>query len=107
MTHKLISVPKAKNELKWLQSYIEMVESYEADSLDKWIIKEYAYTSSMKEVVNRANAKGFTINGGPVDRNFVHAVINSKPKDELHKILRSGYLLKVRSQKAKGKKSFY
>lgn len=101
MTHKLISIPNAKMELKWLQSYIELVDQYEANTIEKWIIKEYAFVSSMKEVVNRANQKGLTqSNGDPIDQKFVRSVINSKPKnDELHKILRSGYLLKIRPNK--------
>ncbi|WP_353853970.1 hypothetical protein [Bacillus sp. Bos-x628] len=60
---KLITVQRAYDEIKRLQHYIELAETYEADNLEKWIIKEYAYTNSITEVVKRANSKGFTYNG--------------------------------------------
>lgn len=37
---KLITVERAKREIKKLQEYVDLVESYEADTLDKLIIKE-------------------------------------------------------------------
>jgi hypothetical protein len=44
---KLITVRRAKEEIKRLQEYIDLAESYEADTLEKLIIKEYAFTNSM------------------------------------------------------------
>ena|SRR5699024_6629920 len=98
---KLITVSKAQEEIKRLQHYVELVEQYEADTLEKWIIKEYAYTNSMVEVVRRANAKGYTNNGNEVDKAYVVSVINGKTNGELHKILRTGYKLKIRPNKRK------
>jgi hypothetical protein len=46
---KLITVERAKSEIKRLQYYVNLVESYEADTLDKAIIKEYAFTNSVKK----------------------------------------------------------
>ena len=65
---KLITPQRAKEEVKRLQEYIELVESYEADTLEKWIVKEYAFTNSMVEVVKRANDRGFTNNGSLIDK---------------------------------------
>ena len=44
MASKLITVERAEKEINRLQKYIELVENYEADTLEKWIVKEYAYT---------------------------------------------------------------
>jgi len=97
---KLITVQRAKNEIRRLKEYVTLVESYEADSLDKWIIKEYAYTNSAIEIVRRANARNFiTDNGCPIDRKYVISVISRKSNDELHRILRQGYKLKIRPNK--------
>lgn len=99
MPNKLITVQKAKMEIKKLQEFIVLVESYEADTLEKWIIKEYGYTNSLLEVVKRANANGFTNNGDPVDKQFVTSVISGKPKDELHRLLRLGYRQRIKPSK--------
>ncbi|MDR4948128.1 hypothetical protein [Neobacillus cucumis] len=61
MATKLITIPRAEAEIRRLQQYITLVEEYPADTLEKWIIKEYAYTNSITEVVKRANAKGMTL----------------------------------------------
>jgi archaellum component FlaC len=49
---KLITVKKAQEEIERLQEYIDLVDSYEVNTLDTWIIKEYALTNSIKEVKN-------------------------------------------------------
>jgi len=61
MAIKLITVPRAQAEIRRLQQYLTKVEEYQADTLEKWIIREYAYTNSITEVVKRANAKGMNI----------------------------------------------
>ncbi|ALX47792.1 hypothetical protein AOX59_03735 [Lentibacillus amyloliquefaciens] len=93
---KLITVERAKREVQRLQHYIDLAESDESDTLNKWIVKEYAYTNSIKKVIEKASSEGFTVNGEPLSREYAVSVINGKPNDELHKILRSGYRLKIR-----------
>jgi hypothetical protein len=72
MAPKLITVERAEKEINRLQKYIELVENYEADTLEKWIIKEYAYTNSIVEVVKRISDRGFTINERPVDKKICY-----------------------------------
>ncbi|MDR7237324.1 hypothetical protein [Neobacillus drentensis] len=93
---KILTVPSAKEEIRRLQHFVDLVDSYEADSLKKWIIKEYAYTSSIKEVVNRGNQKGYTQNGMQLDHEFVRDIIASSPKDELHKLVRANYRIRIK-----------
>lgn len=100
MTKKLITVQKAKEELKRLQNYIELVENYHADTIEKAIIKEYAYTNSLTEVVKRVNNNGLH-QGEPIVKNYVTAVINGKPMDELHKLMGQGYRERIKSNKKK------
>lgn len=96
---KILTVPSAKEEIRRLQNFIDLVESYEANSLEKWIIKEYAYTSSIREVVIRAKNRGLTSNGNELDHEFVKNVIAGSPKDELHRLVRGNYKLRIRSNK--------
>jgi hypothetical protein len=63
-------------------------------SLLIWIIKEYAYTNSITEVVKRANAKGM-----PLDQAYAKSILKGKAGDELHRMLRSGYLARLKPKK--------
>jgi hypothetical protein len=60
----LITVRKAKEEIKRLQFYINLVEDYEADTLEKLIIKEYAFENSsgynQKTKSSRRRSSGFS-----------------------------------------------
>lgn len=96
---KLITVSRAEEEVKRLQYYIELAESYEADTLEKWVIKEYAFTNSLIEVVKRANSKGYIKNGNPIDKHYVVSIVNGKAQDELHRLLKSWYNQKIKPNK--------
>jgi hypothetical protein len=98
---KILTVQKAKDEIRRLQDFILLVESYEGNSLEKWIIKEYAFTNSIREVVFRGNKRGLTNNGIELDHEFVKNVIAGYPKDELHKLMRANYRMKIKPNKRK------
>jgi hypothetical protein len=40
MATKLITVSRAEAEIRRLQQYINLVEEYQANTLEKWIIKD-------------------------------------------------------------------
>ncbi len=46
----LITLRRAKEEIKRLQDYVDLAENYEANTLEKFIIKEYAFTNSIEEI---------------------------------------------------------
>ncbi|MFP5114834.1 hypothetical protein ACSU64_20990 [Bacillaceae bacterium C204] len=94
MATKLITVLRAQSEIRRLKQYITLVEEYQTDTLEKWIIKEYAYTNSITEVVKRANAKGITL-----DQIYAKSVLKGKASDALHRMLRSGYLARLKPKK--------
>jgi hypothetical protein len=96
---KLLTIQRAKDEINRLQEYINLVDTFETNTLENWIIREYAITGSIKTVVANANNQSFTYNSGLVDRTFVTAVINGKANDRLHKLVRSIYRQKVKSRK--------
>jgi hypothetical protein len=96
---KLITVERAKKEIKRLQKYVNLVEGYEVDNLEKWVIREYGYTNSIAKVTAKAVEMGYTKDGDPVNREYVTFVINGKPKDTLHKMLKSGYQQKINPPK--------
>lgn len=87
---KLITVQKAKDEIQRLQTYIDMVEGYNADTLEKMIIKGYAQTNSIVKVVDILANQGISI-----EKKDVLDAIKSKPKDELHRLIRRGYMIRT------------
>ncbi|MFP5111812.1 hypothetical protein ACSU64_05470 [Bacillaceae bacterium C204] len=90
MASKFITLDRAKSEIKRLQYYVNLVETYEPINLEQEIIKEYAKTSSIPEVSKRLN----------VSYEKVVEVISSRGKeDELHKIMRSWYMHKTKNQR--------
>ena len=76
-------------------NYIELAESYEADTLEKLIIKEYAYTNSINQVLKILEERGVLKDGRPVEKSDVVEVIKARGKDPLHQIIRRGYLVKI------------
>lgn len=91
---KLITVKKAREEIVKLKQYIKLIESYETDTIEKRVIKEYAITNSILEVVNNLRDDGYL-----VDKDFVGKTIRSRGKDDLHKFIRSGYMAKTKHQR--------
>jgi len=87
VSNKLITYDRAKRERERLSRYILLVEEYPTNTLKNWIIKEYAITNSLDEVVRRANEYGFTVDGEKIYRDYVLFVVDSKPEptDALHK----------------------
>lgn len=98
----LITVKKARAEVERLQRYITLVETYEADTLEKRVIKNYACTNSMSKVV-----KLMTDEGHSVDYQYVSSVISGKPSDELHRIIRTGYMKRTKPKRKGQTKTTY
>ncbi|MFB3164738.1 hypothetical protein ABLO26_25590 [Neobacillus sp. 179-J 1A1 HS] len=86
MANNFMTFDKAKKEIQRLQHYVDLVEGYQPISLDQEIVKEYALTSSLKEVSKRLN----------VSYEKVADVISSLGKDELHKVVHSAYMKKTK-----------
>src|SRR5699024_6932848 len=93
---KLITVERTKKEVQRLQHFIDFAESYESDTHNKWIIKEYAYTNSIKKVVEKADSEHLTIQGKPLSREYAVSVINGKANDD--KVIGKGKLTHLNGQ---------
>lgn len=93
---KLMKVNRAKEEVKRLQDYINLVESYQTDTLKKKIIKEYAYTNSVAEIVRNYKKDNILYNGYTIDKDFVISVLTGKASDPLHRLIKISYLTKIK-----------
>ena len=92
---RLIALPQARMEAKQLLVYIDLVELYEADTLEKLIIKEYAYTYSIRQVLKIFKERGITKDNRAVEREDIVAVLKKKSADPLHRIVRRMYMRKI------------
>ena len=98
---QLPKLAKAKEELTFLQEFIVLTESYEETTLQQQIIKRYAITGSMVQVVVQLNAERQQEGLLPIESSYVSEVIRSKPNDPLHKMVRSQYMKKTRHARNK------
>lgn len=89
----------AKRRISELQHFVDLTESYVTDSFQTYVIKEYANTGSIKEVVDRMNKLGFKNGERSIESSDITAIINSNPSkkdDELHRIVRKFYRKKIK-----------
>ena len=100
----LRTVEAAKKEIEELQAFVFLVENYKTSTLEEKILKEYALLGSINKVVGKINEEYGT---ETIDGAFVTKLITSKPQDELHKRLKSNYLLKTRHTRKKTSKYSY
>ena len=56
---KFLTVEKAREEIEFLQRLIELVESYNPDTIEKKIVFEYAHFGSCQKVFNLLNKIGY------------------------------------------------
>lgn len=92
---RLPTVSQAKKEIEFLQEYVFLAETYQAGNLQEQIIKLYAYTGSIKQVTEQLNEERAQDRLMPIDSKFVTEIVQSKPMDPLHKLVRTNYLNKT------------
>lgn len=92
---RLPIVSKAKKEIEFLQEYVFLAETYQPESLQQQIIQLYAFTGSIQKVTAQLNAERAQEKLMPIDATIVSEVIQSKPMDSLHKLVRTNYFNKT------------
>lgn len=92
----LPTVSKAKEEIEFLQEYVFLAETYEAQNLQEQIIKLYAYTGSIKQVTEQLNEERKAERLMPIDAAYVSETIQSRGKDPLHRLIRTNYMNKTK-----------
>lgn len=94
-----MTVDAAKNKISQLSSYVSLVESFEAETLEEHIIEQYARIGSMKKVVDKVNQMNIPSIKNPIEVDDVREVLTSRGKNELHKTIRTLYLRRIRSSR--------
>lgn len=97
--NNLSTLSKAKKDVAYLQNFIFLIENYEESTLYNQIIKRYAITGSMKQVVLEINAERELEGLFQIDKSYVLETIISKPKDQLHQLVLTQYRNKTRHKR--------
>ncbi|MEK5070237.1 hypothetical protein [Sporosarcina sp. FSL K6-1508] len=100
----LKTVEQAKKEIEKLQGFVVLVESFHPETLEEQIIKEYAYIGSVEKVANKVNELGYSNDGRPFEKEDITNIIKGKPTNDLHKLIKSGFLKKTRHTRRKVEK---
>ncbi|AQQ55574.1 hypothetical protein [Planococcus lenghuensis] len=100
MMKRLPTVEEAKQEIQFLQQFVQLAEAYGEETLEKRIIKLYAIHGSIKTVTEVLNAERAN-QQEPIETSVVRDVIQSKASDPLHQLIRSHYLKKTRHMRKK------
>ncbi|KAA0965279.1 hypothetical protein FQ087_02930 [Sporosarcina sp. ANT_H38] len=90
----LKTISQIKKEIAELSAYMELAESFQPETLNDQIIKEYAYIGSLEKVAAEVNEMGYSNDGVPFEKEDISAIIRINPTNELHKVIRSGLFLK-------------
>lgn len=77
-------IEEAKERIKELQDFIEQIESYQADTLEKESIFLYVQLESVTKVAVELNKKGYKVGNRKVISKDVSDIIRQKPIDDLH-----------------------
>ena len=62
----MLTVEQAKKKIEELQFFVDVAESYIPETIEQHVIKQYAFTSSWKAVVENLSALGFEYNNRPL-----------------------------------------
>ena len=90
---KKMNLQQAKERIKELNDFIELVSNYKVTSLETAAIYEYALENNVSKVASKLNEKGYRAQGvkGPriLSSNDVSEILKGKEIDELHAIIKS------------------
>lgn len=81
-----MNVQEARERIKKLQDYIELVEGYEPTTFEEDAIKQYALLENVTQVANELNEKGYRVGNRKVIGKDVSDIIRSKPRNKLHEM---------------------
>lgn len=90
-----MKVEDAKEQIKDLEKYIELMESYVTDSVEKKAIKSYILLGSVAEVAKEINDEGYRLLTKNGERKYIGKdisnIINSETMDDLHEMAKKKF----------------
>lgn len=81
-----MKIEQAREEIKKLENYIEMIESYNPDTFEKEALLEYVLIENVNMVASTLNERGYRIGNRKVVGKDVSDIIRKKETDQIHKL---------------------
>lgn len=81
-----MKIEEAKERIKELERYIELVEKYEPITMEQEAIKLYVLLENVTKVTKKLNEKGYKIENRKLVTTDVSKILKTKPTDELHEL---------------------
>lgn len=99
----MITYSKAIQEVEVLLEYIKLVEEFKIETVTDLIIHRYALHNSIGKVITslRDDSMNLVFDYDNLTHDFVRQTILSSPGTDLHKYIRTQYLIKTRPQRRK------
>jgi hypothetical protein len=77
-------VEDAKHRIIELETFIQTIENYNANTFEKESIKLYVQLESVRKVAEELNIKGYRVGNRKVISKDVSDIIRAKPIDKMH-----------------------
>jgi len=81
-----MTIEEAREQIKMLEDYIEMLEGYVPETFEEYAIKLYVLHEHVARVAKMLNDLGFRIGKRKVIGMDVSDILRAKPTDELHEL---------------------
>ena len=97
------TLAQAEKDRDKLQDYINLIEHYQPKTLTQYVVFEYALQGNLQKVTDNLNGRGIHPDGELLTSETVKELLLSTPQkeDELHKRVRSLYLIRTRPARRK------
>lgn len=91
-----MTVAQAKQKIHELNRYVYLAETFEMNNIHDQIIKNYAHLGSLQSVADKMQEMGYD-----TEVEDVGATLRQTSKNDLHRIIRAGYMKRTRSGRPK------
>jgi len=92
---------KALLERNNLNNYINLIEGYNPDTFEKWVVYQYAFQGSIIGVVRQLNHSKYIFDSSISNKVLVKTIITGPTIDSLHSHVKKHYNKKIRHHNRK------
>jgi hypothetical protein len=79
-----LNIEQAREQIKRLEDYIDMVENYQPATFEQVAIKRYVIIESVNKVAAELNEEGYRMGNRKLVGKDITNIIHEKPKDDMH-----------------------
>lgn len=96
-----MDIEEAKRRIKYYESFIELVEKYDPQTMEQWVFKLYVQLESVSKVTEELNKMGFRHENRKLVTTDISPLLTSKPTDPMHELANKIFKANKRRVKAR------